>query len=146
LERTLKISPLLIKIGKGAVSIAVSSMPAFFSNFFNDVNPGIIKQIWWPTLLIAIVAAIVCYVTSKLLPHPALIVVAVSLLFVCFGSFAFLEMVALKVLHPGPAAGAVITRMLIVLIFASFSACVSLLLARLPDEWVVALFSTPKNG
>ena len=145
MERALKISPLFVKTAKGAVSVALSTAPAFFSSFFKDVNPGIVEQIWWTGVLVALAAGLASYVASRLLPTWALITAAVVFFLICFGSVTLLESIALKVLHFSPRTDAMLMRLLIVLVFASLSACVSLLLARIPDEWITAMISPAKK-
>jgi hypothetical protein len=95
---------------RGAAAVAVSSLPAFFSSVFSDVNPGIIESIWWLTF-IAIAAGAVCYVIFRSISSKrGLIALGGLLLAGCLVWVELLLAIALDVLSFNPAMNAWLTR------------------------------------
>jgi hypothetical protein len=142
LERALKFLESLIKILRGAAAVAISSLPAFFSNVFSDINPAIIENIWSLTLLVSLGAGAVFYVAFRKSASSQMIIIVGILLFAaCLVCAALVLAIALQVFSISSAMNAWIARLAFIGFFASLAGCLSMLVAQVVDEWT-AMFSS----
>lgn len=128
----LTIKGLLLVIAKAAVTIGISSIPAFFANFFPDLNPAIVERVWWPIIVLSLASAAVFYGLSQRWP-PSSWIVAALLFVICIIDFAFLMAMVFGAITFSPAVAALLARLLLVAFFVALCGCLSTIISHLWD-------------
>lgn len=114
------------------MTIGISSIPAFFSNFFTDLNPATVERVYWPTVFLSLVSALVFYGASQRWPSAAH-GVTIALASICGATFVFLLMMIFDAVSFSPAANALLARLLLVTFFVALSGCLGTFISYLWD-------------
>jgi hypothetical protein len=140
LENPLKLIGTIFEAIRGIAAVGISTLPIFLSSVFGDVNPTIIKRIWWVALLLSLASASIFYVLiRRASSNRAVILCGLVLLLLCLASALAIFAVAGDVLQASSAVTGFFIRASLVVFFVTFAGCLSLFVGQVMTDWAAAL-------